>query len=172
MRRAALLAARRLLLAGALATLAGACGFQLRGEAPIGLKSLFVAADVPSQVAIEVRRQLSGGPTKLAANAQEGEATVRVLAESTEKTIQSLTGAGRVFDYRLLLKLRYQVTTAPGKFLVEPADMELWRIISYSETAPLAKEAEEQLLFAEMRNEAATRILRRISVAHASAAPR
>jgi LPS-assembly lipoprotein len=100
----------------------------------------------------------------VAANAQEAEAQLRILAESTDKVIQSLTGAGRVFDYRLLLKVRYQVTDAAGKALVEPADMELWRIISYSESAPLAKELEEQLLFAEMRSEAATRILRRIAV--------
>ncbi len=158
----------------AAALLLSACGFQLRGEAPMSLKSLHVVAEVPSQVAVEIRRQLSGGPTRLAPSAQEAEATVRVLAESTDKTIQSLTGAGRVFDYRLNLKVRYQVTTAPAKFLVEPAEIELWRIISYSETAPLAKEAEEQLLYAEMRTEAAMRILRRLSVAHAhaSTAPR
>ena len=141
-----------------------ACGFQLRGAGPMDLKSLLVSADVPSQVAVEVRRQLSGGSTKVAATAKEAEAQLRILAESTDKTIQSLTGAGRVFDYRLLLKVRYQVTDAAGKAIVEPAEIELWRIISYSESAPLAKEAEEQLLFAEMRSEAATRILRRIAV--------
>jgi LPS-assembly lipoprotein len=141
-----------------------ACGFQLRGAGPMDLKSLLVSSDVASPVAVEVRRQLSGTGTKVAANAREAEAQLRILAESTDKTIQSLTGAGRVFDYRLLLKVRYQVTDAAGKALVEPADMELWRIISYSESAPLAKELEEQLLFAEMRSEAATRILRRIAV--------
>jgi LPS-assembly lipoprotein len=131
-----------------------------------------VSADVPSQVAVEVRRQLSGGPTRLVATAKEAEAQLRILAESTDKTIQSLTGAGRVFDYRLLLKVRWQATDAAGKALVEPADIELWRIISYSESAPLAKEAEEQLLFAEMRSEAATRMLRRIEVVRAKAPPR
>ncbi len=141
-----------------------ACGFQLRGEAGAGFGSLFVSADVPSQVAVEVRRQLTGGPTRVAATAREAEGLLRILGESTEKTIQSLTGAGRVFDYRLSLKVRYQVTDAAGKAIVEPAEIEQWRIISYSETAPLAKEAEEQLLFAEMRSEAATRILRRIAV--------
>ena len=141
-----------------------ACGFQLRGAGPMDLKSLLVSADVPSQVAVEVRRQLSGTGTKAAANAREAEASLRILAESTDKVIQSLTGAGRVVDYRLLLKVRYQVTDAAGKVLVEPAEIELWRIISYSESAPLAKELEEQLLFAEMRSESATRILRRIAV--------
>ena len=153
----------RAILAAALLLLS-ACGFQLRGEAGTGLKSLAVTNDVPSQVALEVRRQLSGGPTKLAPSAREAEAHLRILAESTDKTIQSLTGAGRVFDYRLSLKVRYQVSDSAGKPVAEPTEIEQWRIISYSETAPLAKEAEEQLLFAEMRSEAATRILRRIAV--------
>ena len=102
-------------VAAALACLLlGACGFQLRGEAGTGLKSLAVSNDVPSPVALEVRRQLTGGPTKLAANAKDAEAQLRILAESTDKTIQSLTGAGRVFDYRLSLKVRYQVSDAAG----------------------------------------------------------
>jgi LPS-assembly lipoprotein len=152
--------------------LLSACGFQLRGDSPTTIATLLVSADVPSQVAVEVRRQLSGGPTRLAASAKEAEVQLRVLAESTDKTIQSLTGAGRVFDYRLALKVRWQATDAAGKALVEPADIELWRIISYSESAPLAKEAEEQLLFAEMRSEAATRMLRRIEVVRAKAPAR
>jgi LPS-assembly lipoprotein len=78
--------------------LLGACGFQLRGEAPMGLKTLYVSAAVPSQVAQEVRRRLSGGPTKIAATAKEGEAHLRILSEQTEKLIQTLTGAGVVYD--------------------------------------------------------------------------
>ena len=138
----------------------------------MGLKSLYLSTAAASQVAVEIRRQLSGGPTRLAPTVTEGEAHLRILSESTEKLIQTLTGTGRVFDYRLRLKVGFQVADAAGKPLVEPAEIELWRIISYSETAPLAKEAEEQLLFADMRNEAATRILRRIAVVRANAVPR
>jgi LPS-assembly lipoprotein len=159
----------RLVVAACL--LLAACGFQLRGEAPTGLNSLYISTEAPSSlVAVEVRRQLSGTPTRVAATAAEGEAHLRILSESTEKTIQTLTGAGRVFDYRLHLKVRFRVTDAAGKAIVEPAEIELWRIISYSETAPLAKEAEEQLLFSDMRAEAAARILRRIAVVRAGAA--
>jgi LPS-assembly lipoprotein len=146
-----------------------ACGFQLRGEASTGLKSLYVSTAAPSTVAVELRRQVTGSSTRLAATAKEGEAHLRILSESTDKTIQTLTGAGRVFDYRLRLKVEFQVTDAGEKPIVPPSEIELWRIISYSESAPLAKEAEEQLLFADMRNEVATRILRRIAVTRASA---
>jgi LPS-assembly lipoprotein len=148
------------------------CGFQLRGEVPTGLTAVHVSTAVPSQVAVEIRRQLASGPTKLAANVKESEAHVRILEENTEKLIQSLTGAGRVFDYQLRLNVRFQVTDAAEKMLVEPALIELQRIITYSESAPLAKEAEERLLYDEMRAEVAARILRRTAVVRAGAATR
>jgi LPS-assembly lipoprotein len=149
-------------------SLAG-CGFQLRGDAPTGLKTLYLSTAATSQVAVEVRRQLSGGPTTPAKTAKDAEAHLRILSESTDKTIQTLTSVGRVFDYRLRLRVGYQVTDASENVLVGPAEVELFRIISYSETAPLAKEAEEGLLFDDMRSEAATRILRRIAVARGQA---
>jgi LPS-assembly lipoprotein len=151
--------------------LLSACGFQLRGEAATGLKSIYVSTAAPSQVAVEIRRKLSGSSTKLATAPKDAEASLRILSESTEKTIQSLTGAGRVFDYRLRLKVGYQVTDAAEKPLIEPTEIELWRIVTYSESAPLAKEAEELSLYVDMRAEAASRILRRIAVVRANAPP-
>jgi LPS-assembly lipoprotein len=155
-------------LAVAACLLVAGCGFQLRGEVTTGLKTIHVSTAAPSLVAVEIRRQLASGPTKLAATVKESEAHVRILAESTDKLIQSLTGAGRVFDYQLRLNVRFQATDAAERVLVEPSQIELQRIISYSESAPLAKEAEERLLYDEMRAEAATRILRRLAVVRAN----
>jgi len=145
-----------------------ACGFQLRGEAPMGLKSLHLSTAAPSQVAAEIRRQLAGGPTRLAPDSRAAEVHVRILSENAEKTIQTLTGAGRVFDFQLRLRVGFEATDASGKALIEPTEFEVRRIISYSETAPLAKEAEEQLLFHDMRVEAAAQVLRRVAVVHAN----
>ena len=46
-----------------------------------------------------------------------------------------------------------------------PTEVEARRLISYSETAPTAKEAEEVLLYKDMQVELADRILRQITVA-------
>ena len=149
-----------------------ACGFQLRGEATTGLKTLYLSTSAPSQVATEIRRQLSGGPTKLAPSPKDAEAHLRILGEGTEKTIQTLTGAGRVFDYQLRLRVSFRVSDASEKPVIEPTEIEIRRIITYSETAPLAKEVEERLLFEDMRVEAAAQILRRIAVVRAGDAKR
>jgi LPS-assembly lipoprotein len=142
-----------------------ACGFQLRGEAPMGIKSIHVSTAGTSAVATEIRRRLAGGPTQVSPTLKDAEAHLRINAETPEKSILTLTGTGRVYEYRLVLKVDYQVSDAAGKALVEPTQLELRRNLTYSETAPLAKEAEEAQLYVDMRQEAAAIILRRIAVA-------
>lgn len=122
-------------------------------------------------VAVEIRRQLSSGTTRLASQAKDAETHIRILEETTDKTIQTLTGAGRVYDYLLRVRVRFSATDGRGHEVVAPTEFELRRVITYSETAPLAKEAEERLLFDDMRAEAAARILRRVAVAASASRP-
>lgn len=142
-----------------------ACGFQLRGEAPMGLKTLHVSTAGTSLVATEIRRHLAAGPTSLVANPAQADAHLRILEEKREKTIFTLTGSGRVYEYQLRVIVGYQVTL-PGREapLIAPSEIDVRRVITYSESAPLAKEAEEQLLFRDMNVDAAGQILRRIAV--------
>jgi len=142
-----------------------ACGFQLRGDAPMGIQSIHVSTVGNSTVATEVRRRLAGGPTKLSPTLKDAEVHLRINAETPEKSILTLTGAGRVYEFQLRLRVDYQVSDAAGKMIVEATQLELRRNLTYSETAPLAKDAEEAQLFVDMRQEAAAIILRRIAVA-------
>jgi len=144
------------------------CGFQLRGDAASGLRAVHVSAEGPSGVAVEMRRILAATPSGLATQAKDAQAHLRVLSETTEKSIQTLTGAGRVYDYLLRLRVRYRITDAGGNELIAPTELELRRVITYSESAPLAKEAEERLLLDDMRSDAAARILRRVAVFRAT----
>ena len=137
----------------------------------MAVKSLYLSTAGASQVAVEIRRSLASGPTRLATAQKDGEAHIRILSENREKSILTLTGAGRVYDYLLRLRVGYQVTDAKGNALIEPAELEIRRIITYSETAPLAKEAEEQNLYHDMNLEAAQLILRRVAVMRPPARP-
>ena len=62
--------------------------------------------------------------------------------------------------------VRYDLVV-PGRELplIAPTESEARRVITYSETAPIAKEAEEQLLYKDMQVELAGRILRQIALA-------
>jgi LPS-assembly lipoprotein len=146
------------------AVLAG-CGFQLRGDAPMGLATMHVSSAVPSTVANEVRRSLASSSTKLVPAPQGAQAHLRILAENIEKTIFTLTGTGRVYEFQLRLLVSYQVDVPGTEIPLVPAsEIDVRRVITYSETAPIAKEAEELLLYKDMQADAAGQILRRIAV--------
>ncbi len=142
------------------------CGFQLRGDPSVGIKTLQVTAVGPSQVAPEIRRTLATGPTRVVANAKDAQAQLRVLQEVRDKIVATITGTGTVYEYELRLTVRYEVTVPNRELpMIAPTEIVAKRLITYSASAPTAKEAEEQLLFKDMQAELAGRILRQVAVA-------
>ena len=162
-------ARRRLLVTFSLLPLAPSllsCGFQLRGEASVGLKTLHVSAVGPSEVAKEVRRALANSPTQLLPTPTGAEAHLQILGEARDKTIATITGTGIVYEFQLRLAVRYQLT-APGREepVIAPTEIEARRRVTYSASAPAAKEQEVELLYKDMQADLAGQILRRIAVA-------
>jgi len=154
---------RRLFLALLPATLAAGCGFQLRRLDGIPFASLYIDAPPGSLVAQRIRNTLiSDKNTRLAASAAEAEAVLKLSQEERTKTILSLSGAGRVTEYRLGLRLTYGITSRDDRMLAEPENIELVRDMTYDDTQLLAKGAEEQLLYRDMEDNAARRIVRRL----------
>jgi LPS-assembly lipoprotein len=150
----------------AFALLLASCGFQLRGDPVTGIRTLNVSSVGPSGVAADIRRTLASGPTRLVPTAKDAEALLKVLAEVRDKQIHTITGTGRVYEFELRLTVSYEMTV-PGREVpvIAPAQAVARRLITYSEAAPIAKEAEEQLLFRDMQQELATRILRQVAIA-------
>ena len=69
-------------------------------------------------------------------------------------------------EYRADLVVRYEMTVPGRELAVIPStEAVARRLITYSESAPIAKEAEEQLLFKDMQVEIADRILRQVALA-------
>ncbi len=159
-------AGRRALLT--LATLAipslVGCGFKLR-EAPVfAFKSVAVPGN--TRFVNQVRRNLStAGTVHLvpAAQAETAEAILDVLAEARERAVVSTTAAGAVRELALRLRVRFRLRTPEGKELMGPSEIVQSRDISYNETAALAKEGEEALLYRDMENDIAQQLLRRLA---------
>jgi LPS-assembly lipoprotein len=154
---------RRLFLAAFPAALVAGCGFQLRRLDGIPFASLYVDAPSGSGVAQRIRKALqSNKNTRLAATAGEAEAVLQVGQEERTKIILSLSGAGRVTEYRLGLKLTYSLRGQDGRSLAAAETIELARDMTYDDAQVLAKSYEEQLLYSDMEDNAALRILRRM----------
>jgi LPS-assembly lipoprotein len=148
------------------AILLSACGFQLRGDPEVGIRKLYISSVGGSAVMTDIKRTLATGPTRLVATPVESEAHLRILQEEREKTVATITGTGRVYEYQLTLRVRYELVV-PGREepVIPPTRLEARRLISYSETAPTAKEAEELLLYKDMQLDLAHQILRQVAAA-------
>jgi len=154
---------RRSFLAVFPAVLATGCGFQLRRMESIPFASLYVDAPSGSAVAQRLLAAVKADKTtRLAPSAAEAEVVLKLDQEKLGKTILSLSGAGRVTEYRLSLTLRYSLSGKNEKVLAAPEVIELSRDITYDDTALLAKGGEEGLLYRDMESNAARRILRRL----------
>lgn len=154
---------RRLFLAAIPAGLATGCGFQLRRLDEVPFSSLYIDAPHGGAVAQRIRSALiSNKHTRLAASAAEAEAVLVLGQETRSKAILSLSGAGRVTEYRLGLQLTYGISDKDGRALAADETIELNRDITYDDAQVLAKAAEEQLLYRDMDDNAARRIMRRL----------
>lgn len=154
---------RRLFLALLPAALVAGCGFQLRRYDGIPFATLYLDAPAGGVVAQRLRSSLvANRRTRLVASADEAEAVLHLGQESRSKTILSLSGAGRVTEYRLGLTLRYSVSGRDGAVLAAGETIELTRDLTYDDAQILAKAAEEDLLYRDMDDTAALRIVRRL----------
>jgi len=154
---------RRLFLAALPAALVAGCGFKLRRTDGIPFASLYVDAPPGSAVAQRIRTLLrSDKATRLVAAASEAEAVLKLVREERTKTILSLSGGGRVTEYRLGLHLDYSVSSRDERALAASESIELNRDLTYDDAQLLAKGAEEQLLYRDMEDNAALRIVRRL----------
>jgi LPS-assembly lipoprotein len=156
-------APRRAMLVGAALVVSG-CGFKLR-EAPIfAFKSIVVAGN--TRFINLVRRNLtSAGTVKILPQAEieSADAVLDILAESRERSVVSTTAAGAVRELALRLRVRYRLRQPDGRELLPANEIVQSRDISYNETAALAKEGEETLLYHDMENDIAQQLMRRLA---------
>jgi LPS-assembly lipoprotein len=156
---------RRFLLqwAGAGVLLAG-CGFQLRQAPHFAFSTIYVSTT--SALANELKRTMaSGGSVTVLDAAQAGRAQVvlDLLADQREKVVVGLSAAGQVREFQLRSRVRFKLRTPQGKELIPETELLQQRDISFNESAVLAKEAEENLLYRDMQSDIVQQLMRRLS---------
>ncbi|MGP1628574.1 MAG: LPS-assembly lipoprotein LptE [Giesbergeria sp.] len=161
---------RRSLLLAAPALLLGACGFRLRGAPQFAFASLYIVAPPGSLLAQELRRtlQATGGSLLVLtepADLPRAEAVFELLSEKQERSVVGLNASGQVRELELRLRIGFRLRNQTGVELIAPTEILQQREISYNETIALAKEAEEALLYRNMRSDLVQQLLRRLAAA-------
>ncbi|MDQ3059133.1 MAG: LPS assembly lipoprotein LptE [Pseudomonadota bacterium] len=166
MQRRALLALMASSASVALASLGG-CGFALRKAPNFAFTTLYSALSEASPLGVELRRSLeSTGKVRVITEAREieqAQVVLEALADQREKVVLSLNASGQVREFQLRLRFTFRLRTQAGKELIPATELVLQRDISFNESAVLAKEAEENLLYRDMQSDIVQQIMRRLA---------
>ena len=142
-----------------------ACGFHLRGSANVPFNTIYIPG-ASAGLALDLKRNIEAGTqAKVVNDPKAAEAILELSGENREKIILSLTGTGRVREFRLRYTVNYRVHDGKGGEYVPTSVVQLQRDVTYSDSEILAKEAEEQLLFRDMQSDLVQQVLRRLSAA-------
>ena len=142
------------------------CGFQLRGVAPLPFNSMYVQAAPTSQFATMLKRAVrAGSNARIADQPAEAEVTLQILNELQEKQILSLGGTGRVSEFELRYRVSFRLTDTKNREHIPASEIVLKRDFSYSDSQALSKDAEEALLYRDMRTDAVSQLVRRLQAA-------
>ena len=150
-----------LLMAG----LQGGCGFKLRGAPNFAFSSIAVLPQPGGPLAQELRRSFGAAVQVVAPDAPVSQAQVvlNVLGESREKTVVGVNASGQVRELQLRFRVKFRLATVQGKELIAQDEIVQQRDISYNESAALAKETEEALLYRDMQSDVVQQIMRRLA---------
>jgi LPS-assembly lipoprotein len=152
-------------LAALLALALASCGFHLRGAATVPFQTIYIP-NAKSGIALDLKRSLEAGTNaKVVDDARGADAIFELSQEAREKVILSLTGAGRVREFRLAYRVSFRVHDGKGAEYVPNSLVALSRDVTYNDAEILAKEAEEQLLFRDMQSDMVQQVMRRLASA-------
>ena len=153
-----------MLVLGAAALVTG-CGFQLRSSQNFAFQTVAVTPENGAGVAAELARYLGDAvrPVAPRAGGQAPQAIVDILQELREKTVVGVNASGQVREFQLRIRVKFRMRTPKGVELIAPAEIVQQRDISFNESAVLAKEAEEAMLYRDMQTDIVQQLLRRLA---------
>lgn len=151
-----------------LTLLLAACGFHLRGQKAFDLpfQTLYVRSDNNFTPFItELKHAIEENSVQIADTPEQAQLTLHIVSEVADRQILSLSGAGRVREYRLQYRISLRAYDQQQQEWLAPEEFTLRRDFSYDDSQVLAKEQEEALLYQNMRSDAVRQVLRRLNYA-------
>jgi LPS-assembly lipoprotein len=149
-----------------LASLAlGGCGFRLRGSQNFVFTRIAIMPDPGGAVAAELRRSFGAGVRVLAPDEplDNAQLVLDILQEQREKTVVGISSSGQVREFQLRIRVKFKIRTPQGRELLPESEIVQQRDISFNESAVLAKEAEESLLYRDMQADVVQQLMRRLA---------
>ena len=152
-----------LTLLAAATVLTPGCGFRLAAPPSYPFRSIALVGFAPgSPLAADLQRALAGR-VEVKAVPGEAEVVLQALVDRRERSAAATTAAGQVRELQLRLLATVRADTPGGRALMPPVALRLVRELSTTESATLAKAAEEAEVYREMQDDVVAQLLRRLA---------
>ena len=141
------------------------CGFKLRGayKLPAEMQVTYVdAAQKSSTLTRALIRSLKASDIKVAENAADNIAVLKLTNESKTKRIVSVDANGRAREYTLTYAINFQVKALAAKFEIENQTVSIDRDFQFDTEDVLGNSREESQLYEEMQQDLIRLILLRL----------
>lgn len=152
---------------GACALTLSGCGFQLRQTASLPFKTVFLITPRQSALMTDLRRALTVNPDlKVLTEANDmasAEVVLDVMSEVRQRVVVGLNASGQVRELQLRLRVKFRLRTPQGKDLIPEVELLQQRDLSFLESAALAKEIEENMMYRDMQVDIVQQIMRRLA---------
>ena len=140
------------------------CGFKLRGSFTYAFKTLYSGFVETSTLGNEFKRVLAtDSALTLVTTAEKAQVVLDVISEQREKVVVGITSSGQVREFQLRIRMKFRLRTPAGKEIIPETELLVQRDVSFNETAVLAKENEEAVLYRDMQTDMVQQLLRRLS---------
>jgi len=138
------------------------CGFHLRGLSSIPFESVYIQASDPLVILDIKRRIQASSKTIVLDNPNDSQAILHILNARKRKVILSVSGSGRVREFQLRYSISFKVTNKSGREVVPISNIEIKRVLPFSDSAFLAAQMEEKMLIKEMKKDAILKMMDRL----------
>ncbi len=147
------------LLLGLLLT---ACGFHLRGALDLSddMAPVYVDAGSVQQLGRDIRSLLQDNGVAVTDSMEQAKTVLALKSESRQNRVLSVDSNGRAREYLLVYTAAFSMQVKPAK--AEERSLQVSRSLLFDENAVLAFANEADVVYEELRRDAARQILQKL----------
>jgi LPS-assembly lipoprotein len=167
-RTASLAVTGRVLCLAVAALLLGACGFHLRGAAPLPAEmsvSYIHGTTEFDSLYDDFRTALESRGARVTQDRGEATAVLNILENNTDRNVLTVDLGGKVLEYRFSQNIQFEVAAADGQPLLDRQSVTASRSFKFNRNDVLGKEGEAEFIRKELQRDVVNLALLRITAA-------
>jgi len=142
-----------------------ACGFHLKGSAPLPFTRIYTNISPDTNFGATLRRAIVAASPDTQFVAAPADAQAQLIQLNSRQSRRDITidARGRVEEYELNLEFSFQIIDRQGRFLLPPTTLRDTRELPYDPDAVYARESEISVVFRNMQQSMVDRVIRHLT---------